>query len=365
MNIDFANLNKSYLEHKSSLDLAIKNVIESSSFIMGKEVFNFENNLCEFTGAKYSISCSNGTDALLLALLALDIKEGDEVITTPFTYISTAEVIARVGATPVFVDIDEASYNIDSFSIEDKITSKTRAIIVVSLFGQMSNMDKINSIAKLHGLFVIEDGAQSFGASYKGIKSGNCSTISTTSFFPAKPLGCYGDGGAIFTNSDDLSKKLKILRVHGQTKKYFHKYIGIAARLDTLQAAILNVKLDFYNEDILRRQSVANRYSELLKNTVVNCPLVSENNTSVWAQYVVRLNNRDEIQSKLFEKGIPTAIHYPIPLHLQECFDYLDYKKGDFPISEKVSSEIISLPMNPHLNIKEQTYIINELKKYI
>ena len=304
MKIDFANLNKSYKEHQISIDLAIKGVIDSSSFIMGKDVFELEDNLSEFTGAKHSISCSNGTDALLLALLALDIKNGDEVITTPFTYISTAEVIAFLGAIPVFVDINNDTYNIDVDKIEKKITKKTKAIIAVSLFGQMSNMDVLNSIAKSHNLFIIEDGAQSFGATYKGIRSGNCSTISTTSFFPAKPLGYYGDGGAIFTNSYKLSEKIKSLRVHGQTKKYHHKYIGVAARLDTLQAAILKVKLAFYNEDILRRQSVANNYNNLFDDTKINSPFISEFNTSVWAQYVIRLSNRNEIQSKLFQKGI-------------------------------------------------------------
>lgn len=364
MKIDFANLNLAYLEHKEALDKAIEKVIHNSSFIMGEEVAVLEKKLSNFTKAKHSISCSNGTDALLLAMMALGIKPGDEIITTPFTFIATAETIAFLGAIPVFVDVDERTYNIDPAKIEDKITSKTKAIMPVSLYGQIADMDAINAIASKHNLFVIEDGAQSFGATYKGQKSCNVSTIGTTSFFPAKPLGCFGDGGAVFTNDVVLAERMTSMRIHGQSERYHHKYIGMGGRLDTLQAAILCVKIDNYDHDIERRQKVANNYTRLLKD-IVNTPFVEGYNTSVWAQYSIRLKNRDSVQRKLKEKGIPTAVHYPKPLHLQECFAYLGYKTGDFPISEAVSQEIMSLPMNPYLNETEQEYIKTEFKNIL
>lgn len=360
MKVDFANLNLAYQEHKVLIDKSINKVIASSSFIMGEEVGILEQKLTDFTKTKHSISCSNGTDALLLAMMALDIKPGDEIITTPFTFIATAETIAFLGAKPVFVDIDEKTYNIDTTKIEEKITSKTKAIMPVSLYGQISDMDEINTIASLHNLPVIEDGAQSFGATYKGRKSCNVSIIGTTSFFPAKPLGCFGDGGAVFTNDDDLAEKMKSMRIHGQTERYHHKYIGMGGRLDTLQAAVLNIKIDNYNNDILRRQNVANYYTSLL-NDKVTTPFVNEYNTSVWAQYSIRVKNRNNVQLKLKENGIPTAVHYPKPLHLQDCFKYLGYNLGDFPVSEIVSNEIMSLPMNPYTTKEEQDYISQKL----
>ena len=364
MKIDFANLKLAYQEHKEAFDKAISSVVESSAFIMGGEVYDLEKNLSNFTGAKHAISCSNGTDALLLAMMALGIKPGDEVITTPFTFIATAETIAFLGAKPVFVEINEQTYNIDVIKIEEKITKKTKAIMPVSLYGQISEMDAINKIALKYNLPVIEDGAQSFGATYKGKKSCNVSTIGTTSFFPAKPLGCFGDGGAVFTSDDDLAEKMKSMRIHGQTKRYHHKYIGMGGRLDTLQAAILNVKIDNYATDILRRQQVASRYTELLQNKLI-IPELSEDCTSVWAQYSVRVSNRDRVQKALKEKGIPTAVHYPKSLHMQECFKYLGYNLGDFPLSEKVSNEIMSLPMNPYLTSEEQDYICKQLIKIL
>lgn len=364
MKIDFANLKLAYQEHKEAFDKAISSVVESSAFIMGREVYDLEKNLSNFTGAKHAISCSNGTDALLLAMLALGIKPGDEVITTPFTFIATAETIAFLGAKPVFVEINEQTYNIDVSKIEEKITKKTKAIMPVSLFGQISEMDAINKIALKYNLPVIEDGAQSFGAKYKGKKSCNVSTIGTTSFFPAKPLGCFGDGGAVFTSDNDLAEKMKSMRIHGQTKRYHHKYIGMGGRLDTLQAAVLNVKIENYDDNILRRQKVAEKYSMLLKDKVI-IPFVEEDYTSVWAQYSIRVHNRDSVQHKLSEKGIPTAVYYPKPLHLQECFQYLGHKLGDFPISEIVSNEIMSLPMNPYLTVQEQNYICKELIKIL
>lgn len=363
MKIDFANLNQSYLENKEKYDQAIQSVIERSAFIMGDEVAILEKKLSEFTQAKYSITCSNGTDALLLAMMSLGIGHEDEVITSPFTFIATGETIAFLGAKPVFVDIDEETYNIDVEKIEERITKKTKAIIPVSLFGQMSDMKKINDIAKKYNLYVIEDGAQSFGAQQGSIKSCNSSIIGTTSFFPAKPLGCFGDGGALFTNDDNLADIIKSLRLHGQTKRYHHKYIGMGGRINTIQAAVLNVKIDNFQKDILRRQKVADNYTFLLKNKVKSLPKIKKNFTSVWAQYSIRVKNREKLRDKLMSNGIPTAVHYPKPLHMQECFTYLKYKKNDFPISETVSKEILSLPMNPYLKYYEQEYIVDNLIK--
>jgi UDP-2-acetamido-2-deoxy-ribo-hexuluronate aminotransferase len=333
---------------------------------MGDEVQELEKSLEEFTGAKYAISCSSGTDALLLSLMALNIKPSDEIITTPFTFIATAETIAFLGATPVFVDIDEKTYNIDPTQIEEKITPKTKAIIPVSLYGQPSNMEAIQTIADRNNLKVIIDGAQSFGSTFNDKMDSNLGDISTTSFFPAKPLGCYGDGGACFTNSEKLAIKMKQLRVHGQNKRYHHKYIGLGGRLDTIQAAVLNVKLKYYEKDLKLRQEVAAKYTKSLENKPdIILPYIDKNATSAWAQYSVRVKNRDELQERLKEVRIPTAVHYPKPLHLQECFEYLGYKKGDFPISEIVSSEIMSLPMNPYVNNSEIEYITNEVLKCI
>jgi len=357
MKIDFAKLQSQYQLYKTEIDEAIHAVLDKSNYIMGEEVKTLEENLQTFTGAKHAITCSSGTDALLLAMMALDIKPGDEIITTPFTFIATAETIAFLGAVPVFVDIDEKTYNIDASKIEEKITKKTKAIMPVSLYGQPAELDAIQLLADKHNLKVIIDGAQSFGATYKGITDSNLGDISTTSFFPAKPLGCFGDGGAVFTNNDALAQKMKSLRVHGQSKRYHHKYIGMGGRMDTLQCAIVDVKLKHYKKDLALRQEVAEKYTKALQNKALVLPFINEKVTSVWAQYSVRVSNRDELQVKLKEQGIPTAVHYPMPLHLQEAFDYLGYQKGDFPISELVSREIMSLPMNPYLGDDEIGYI--------
>lgn len=359
MKIDFANLQYQHELYKDEIEEAMLKVARNCNFIMGEEVEELELNLEKFTGAKYAVSCSNGTDALLLAMMALDIKPGDEVITTPFTFIATAETIAFLGAIPVFVDIDEKTYNINSDLIEEKITSKTKAIIPVSLYGQPADMDKISGIAKKYNLKIIIDGAQSFGSTYNGVTDSALGDIATTSFFPAKPLGCYGDGGAVFTNDDELANKMKSLRLHGQSKRYHHKYIGMGGRLDTMQAAVLNVKLRYYPKDLALRQEVASKYTKALENkSHLILPYVDEKVTSAWAQYSIRVKNRDEVQEKLKVAGIPTAVHYPMPLHLQECFEYLGYKQGDFPISEIVSQEIMSLPMNPYVTDEEIEYVI-------
>ena len=361
MKIDFANLQYQYKLYKDEIDEAIHKVLDKSNYIMGEEVTQLEKNLEEFTGAKYAISCSSGTDALLLAMTALDIKPGDEIITTPFTFIATAETIAFLGAVPVFVDIDEKTYNIDPSKIEEKITKKTKAIMPVSLYGQPADMDALQNIADKHSLKVIIDGAQSFGSTYKGKTDSNLGDISTTSFFPAKPLGCFGDGGAVFTNDEALATKMKSLRVHGQSKRYHHKYIGMGGRMDTLQCAIVDVKLKHYKKDLALRQEVATKYTKVLQGKAIVLPTIAKKATSAWAQYSVRVKNRDEVQAQLKEHGIPTAVHYPMPLHLQEAFEYLNYKKGDFPISERVSEEIMSLPMNPYVRDDEINYISEKL----
>ena len=357
MNIDFAKLQYQYQFYKTEIDGAMQAVLDKSNYIMGEEIAQLEMSLQDFTGAKYAITCSSGTDALLLAMMALDIQPGDEIITTPFTFIATAETIAFLKAKPVFVDIDKKTYNINPSKIEEKITSKTKVIMPVSLYGQPVDMDAIQTIADRHNLKVIIDGAQSFGSTYKGKTDSNLGDISTTSFFPAKPLGCFGDGGAVFTNDEALATKMKSLRVHGQSKRYHHQYIGMGGRLDTLQAAVLNVKLKHYEKDLALRQEVAKKYTKALEGKKIVLPFVMEETTSAWAQYSIQVQNRDEVQVQLKEQGIPTAVHYPMPLHLQECFEYLGYKKGDFPIAEQVSNEIMSLPMNPYLNDEEIEYV--------
>jgi len=377
--IDFANLKKQYFMYQAELEQEIDKVLNSASYIMGDAIEELEENLCKFTDAKEAITCSSGTDALLLAMMALDIKPGDEVITTPFTFIATAETIALLGAKPVFVDIDEKTYNIDVTKIEEKITPKTKAIIAVSLYGQPCDLDKLNSIinqqpkTKNQKLHLIIDGAQSFGATYKNKAEVHYCDIYTTSFFPAKPLGCFGDGGAILTNNSELAKKIKMLRVHGQSKRYHHKYIGLGARMDTIQAAIVNVKLKHYKKDLALRQEVARKYNEklIMENRELILPYIDKNCTSAYAQYSIRVKNRDKIQQNLSNTpitnnqytNIPTAIHYPMPLHLQECFSYLGYKEGDFPVAEKVSKEILSLPMNPYLSDEEIEYVIKKINK--
>ena len=364
MKVDFANLNLQYKLYKDEIDTAIHRVLDESRYIMGPQVQELENELAAFTGAGHCIVCSSGTDALQLALMALDIGPGDEVITTPFTFIATAEMIAHIGAKPVFVDIDETTYNLDPTLIEQAITDRTKAIMPVSLYGQPADMDEINALAAGRDLAVIEDAAQSFGAVYKGRKSCNLSEFGCTSFFPAKPLGCYGDGGAVFTNNDEAAAKIRSLRVHGQNQRYKHKYLGIGARMDTIQAAILLAKFRHYPDEIKKRQEVAAVYTELLKSHVVT-PVIMDDRTSVWAQYSIRVKERGRVQEKLKNAGIPTAVHYPMPLHLQECFRYLGLGPGDFPVAEMVSEEIMSLPMNPFLTTENMEYVAASLKKAV
>ncbi|WP_104697794.1 MULTISPECIES: DegT/DnrJ/EryC1/StrS family aminotransferase [unclassified Helicobacter] len=362
--IDFANLNLEYQEHQEEINQAISKTLQSSQFIMGEAIEQLEHNLKNFVGCKYAITCSSGTSALLLALMALGIKQGDEVITTDFSFFASAEMIAFLGAKPVFIDINPKTFNLNEELIAQSITKKTKAILVVSLFGQTPNMDFINQIASQYNLPVIEDGAQSFGATYKNKKSGNLCTIGTTSFFPAKPLGCFGDGGAIFCNDESLSKKIASLRLHGQKQRYYHSQIGISARLDALQANILNVKLKYFSQKIQKRQEVANLYFKLLKDLPIQLPIISNQHSSTFAQFSILSTHRDALQKFLKQKAIPTAIHYPLPLHHQEAFNYLHFDDKNFPNAIYCSKNILSLPLNPYLQTEEIEYICNSIRNF-
>lgn len=325
---------------------------------MGPEVNELEEKLAAYVGVKYCISASSGTDTLLIALMALGIGPGDEVITSPFTFIATGEMIALAGATPVFVDIDLHTYNINPSLIEAAISPHTKGIMPVSLYGQCADFDAINAIAQKYNLPVIEDGGQSFGATYKGRRSCGLSTIGSTSFFPSKPLGCYGDGGALFANDDALAKAMREIRAHGQDRSYHHPRLGVNGRMDTLQAAVLLAKLELFDEEVAARARIGARYTELLQGTVVTPCILSEN-TSVYAQYTVQVENRSDIQKKLSELGIPTAVHYPVPLHLQPVFAGLGLREGNFPISEAVGKKVMSLPMHPYIDEDSMRYIVS------
>ena len=359
MKIPFIDLQAQYQLYKDEIDTAIHGVLDTSPYIMGPAVAEFEENLSKYTGAKHSIGCASGTDALLIALMAIGIKPGDEIITSPFTFIASSEVISLMGAIPVFVDIEADTYNIDATQIESKITDKTKAIMPVSLYGQIADMDIINEIAERNNLIVIEDAAQSFGAEYKGKKSCNLSHFGCTSFFPSKPLGCYGDGGALFTNDDELAEKARIILAHGSKRRYDHEVIGVNGRLDAIQAVILNVKLKYFADEVNKRAEIGSKYSELLQDKGLRTPIIKSERTSVYAQVTVQSDKREQIIEKLNSNGVPTAIHYPTPLHLQTCYQFLNYKKGDFPVSEKAGKEVFSLPMSPFLSDEHQKIIVD------
>lgn len=361
--MQFCNLAAQQQKIKKILDERIARVLAHGAYILGPEVTELEEKLAEYVGVKHCIACASGTDALLIALMALDIKPGDEVITTAFTYVATGEVIARIGAKPVFVDIDAKTYNLDPAKIEAAITDKTKAIMPVSLYGQCADMDAINAIAAKHNLPVVEDAAQSFGATYKGRKSCSLSTIGCTSFFPTKPLGCYGDGGAIFTDDDELAAKMVILHKHGQDRKYHHICMGLNSRLDTLQAAILLAKFEVFEEEVKLRAEIGRKYTEALKGPDgVITPFIEEHNTSVFAQYTIQVDDREAVQEKLKEAGIPTAVHYPIPLSRQPMFDYLG-TRGSVPIAEEVAKHVMSLPMSAYVRNCEINIISDIIEK--
>ena len=363
--MQFIDLKKQYKILQSDIDKNIDQVLQHGQYIMGPEVLELEKELSKFSGSKYCLSCSSGTDALLIPLMAKGISSGDKIITTPFTYIATAEVIKLIGATPVFVDIDSQTFNMDAKKIKKVLNQPNiKGIIPVNLFGLSADYDSIYEIISDSDIFVLEDAAQSFGAIYKGRRSGSLGDVSATSFFPAKPLGCYGDGGAIFTDNEKLHHIMESIRIHGQGEnKYDCDRVGLNGRLDTLQAAVLLAKLDIYKEEIELRQNVSNQYSEKLKD-YVEVPFIPDNNTSVWAQYSILLKDdlaRSKVVNELKDQDIPSMIYYQKPLHVQKTFNDLKYNWGDFPVSEDISSRILSLPMDPYLDILE----INRICKII
>ena len=364
--VEFVDLKAQYQALKGTIDARIQRVLDHGQFIMGPEVAELEGKLAALTGARHCITCASGTEALLMALMALGIKAGDEVITPPFTFIATAEVIVLLGAKPVYVDVEADTCNLDVGKLEQAITARTRAIIPVSLYGQCADMDEINAIAARHGLAVIEDGAQSFGARYKGRWSCTLSTIGCTSFFPSKPLGCYGDGGAMFTDDDALAQALREIRVHGQSKRYVHTRIGVGGRMDALQCAVVLGKLERFAWEVEQRQRVAGRYGRLLSELAPELELLAlrPERTSVYAQYTVRLKARTKVQQALQAAGIPTAVHYPIPIHRQPAYAELHDGRA-LPVSEQLGEEVMSLPMHADLDSRVQDAIVDRLRMAI
>ncbi len=373
--MEFIDLKAQQVRIRECIQRAINSVLDHGRYIMGPEVGLLEERLLSFVGARFALTCSSGTDALLMALMALGVGKGDGVITTPFTFIATAEVIALLGATPVFADVDPDTFNIDPGLLEEAVMDsvkkgiRPKAIIPVDIFGLPADYDRINEVAARHSLVVIEDAAQSFGGMYKGRMACNLGHIGCTSFFPAKPLGCYGDGGAIFTNDPEIFHLLKSIRIHGQgSDKYENVRVGINGRLDTLQAAILLCKMDIFEDELEKRQLVAKNYTNLIKEF---CPWlgvqdVPEGYRSAWAQYTVKAPTRkmkDDILGALSQEGIPTAVYYPIPLHLQKAFKDLGYIPGSFPVSESLCKFVFSLPMHPYLDLATQERIVKTIAK--
>jgi UDP-2-acetamido-2-deoxy-ribo-hexuluronate aminotransferase len=355
--MEFIDLKEQYRRYKEEIDSRIQRVLAHGHFIMGPEVVELEQSLAAYVGVKHCITVSSGTASLEIALRALGIGPGDEVVTVPFTWISSAEIIGLVGARPVFVDIEPATYNINVDLIEAAITPRTKALLPISLFGQMPDYERINAIAAKHNIPVIEDGAQSFGATQRGRRSCGVTLIGSTSFFPAKPLGCYGDGGALFTDDDILAEKMRAIRTHGGVKRHHHTLLGTNGRFDTLQAAVLMAKLPHFDREIEARIRVGARYSALLKGACI-VPAVASGNTHVYAQYTIRVLDRDSMGASLKAAGIPTAVYYPKCLHEQPVFAHLGYKWGNFPESEKTSREVLSLPMHPFLGEADQDRVI-------
>jgi len=345
--MEFIDLKSQYQGARELIDARIATVLEHGQYIMGPEVAELEARLAAYSGARHCITVASGTEALLIALMALGLRPGDEVITTPFSFIATAEVIVLLGAVPVFVDIDPATCNIAPSLIEEAITPRTRAIMPVSLYGQPADMEEINAIAHRHGVSVIEDAAQSFGASYQGRKSCNLSTVGCTSFFPSKPLGCYGDGGALFTSDDALARAAREIRVHGQSARYVHTRVGLGGRMDTLQCAILLAKLERFDWELEQRRRAADTYGALLSGRV---QLIGQarDRTNVYAQYTIVVEERERVQAELHAAGIPTAVHYPLPMHLQPAYAHLS-RPDACPVASRMAARVLSLPMGPYL----------------
>lgn len=363
--MQFIDLKSRHRLIKDRIDAGIQTVMEHGQFILGPEVRDLEQRLAEYVGVKHCVTVSSGTDSLLIALMALGVGPGDEVITVPYTWISSAEVIALLGAKPVFVDIRSDNWNMNEQLLEAAISDKTKAIMPVSIYGQTPDMDAINEIAARHELPVIEDAAQSFGATYKGRKSCNLSSIGSTSFFPSKPLGCYGDAGALFTDNDEWAEKFRWIRVHGQERKHHHPILGLNGRMDTLQAAILLAILDVFPEEVLTRMKIGERYSNAFTEVEgLTCPYVLEGSTSVYAQYTILSEEREGIQSCLKAVDIPSVSYYSVPMHLQPVFSDLSYQAGDFPITENVAKSCLSLPMSPYLVEEDQNQVIETILKF-
>lgn len=361
--IEFIDLKKQQARIKDKLDAAIQRVLSHGQYILGPEVAELETKLASFVGAKHCITCANGTDALQIALMSLGVGPGDEVITPGFTYIATAETVALLGAKPIYIDVDPQTCNMDPGLLEAAITSRTKAIIPVSLYGQCADYDKINEIATRYGVTVIEDAAQSFGALYKGRRSCNLTRIACTSFFPSKPLGCYGDGGAIFTNDDALAVVLRQISRHGQEKRYHHIRVGVNSRLDTMQAAILLPKLEIFQEELVLRQCVAKMYNEQLAGIeAIRLPSVNARNVSAYAQYTIVVADRVRLQEGLRESGIPSAIHYPIPLNKQPA---VADDSALLPVGDYLAEHVISLPMHPYLSEAEVGEIVSAIKRSV
>ncbi|BAG08000.1 DegT/DnrJ/EryC1/StrS aminotransferase family protein [Finegoldia magna] len=395
MNIPLLNLKRQYKNIEEEVNASVLECFKNAQYIMGENVKQFEKEIAEKIGVKHAITVGNGTDALIIALKSLGIKEGDEVITTDYTFFATAEAIRFVGATPVFCDVELDTYNIDPSQIEEKITDKTKAIICVHLFGNACKMDQINDIAKRHNLYVIEDAAQAINSQYKGKNVGNLGDVACFSFFPTKNLGCFGDGGMITTNDDDLATIIRALKVHGSGEngmkayailndeevevveqnsgdntvynplKYYNYLIGHNSRLDEIQAAILRIKLKHLDEYTENRRSISHKYIDALKNTSLVMPTETEGGKHVFHLFILQSENREEIESKLKEKGIATGTYYKVPMHLQKAFNDLGYKKGDFPNAEYLSERTFAIPLFPEMNDEEREYIINSIKEIV
>ncbi|KPL04539.1 MAG: transcriptional regulator [candidate division Zixibacteria bacterium SM23_73_2] len=365
MKVPLLDLKRQYHSIKDEIDQAVNEVLENTRFILGPQVKEFEENVAKYCGDGYAVGVASGTDALLLSLRACGVEPGDEVIIPPFTFFATAGVITRLGAKPVFVDIDLLTYNLLPDKIEEKITERTKAIMPVHLFGQCADMDPIMEVAKKHNLKVVEDAAQAIGSKYKGRRAGTIGDLGCFSFFPSKNLGGAGDGGMVITDDEKLADLVRKLRVHGATQKYFHPMVGYNSRLDTLQAAILNVKLKYLDEWSSKRREKAEVYNRAFANTDIVTPKEEEFNYHIYHQYTISVKNRDKLKEHLLENQIGCSIYYPLSLHLQECYRYLGYKKGDFPNSEIRSEEVISIPVFPELTEEEQEFVIEKIKDFI
>lgn len=367
MKVTMLDLSEQYQTLREDIIHVLDDVMSKSHFILGENVKKLEADVADYSRVKHGIGVANGSDALHISLQAAGVGEGDEVIVPAFTFFATAGAVARAGATPVFVDIDPRTFNIDPVKIKEAVTDRTKAIIPVHLYGQMVDMDPIVELAKENNLVIVEDAAQAIGATYKGKKVGELGTTATYSFFPTKNLGAYGDGGMIVTNDDDLAEKIRVIRVHGSKPKYYHHVLGYNSRLDELQAAILNVKFPHLDEWSKLRREKAENYTKLLNESlmdIVKTPYIEEHNYHVFHQYTLRVPNRDELQSFLNENGVSTMIYYPKPLHLQPVFSSLGYKEGDLPETEKACAEAISLPIYPELKIEEQEYVVRKIVEF-